>query len=210
VSDPTPTALDAAVAGMKAARHELEGAALAELTRLTRAAWPTATRLILDIRQWMWGTDVRANRILDANGRGVARRPVDADAEWDFYRGSPALLALLLDANLERYVTDGWCADLLPIDAGAEQNPDISTPSAPARVARLAKMHEARRHFDAGGSILINDNHDRYQFKVKNTTIIHNQTTTTWDYLTDEYRNRRFQYPNQRFYIVETTEETRP
>lgn len=69
--------------------------------------------------------------------------------------------------------------------------------------ARRVEYHEARRHFQAGGRVLVSEyGHDLTQ-PVTPTTTVHSNTTTTWDELAATVAKWRNRYPNQRYYIID-------
>ena len=66
-------------------------------------------------------------------------------------------------------------------------------------------MHEAKRHFEAGGAVLVSEyGHEPTQTVHPNST--HDRTRTTWDALAADVKEWRNRYPNQRFYIVPNAE----
>lgn len=69
--------------------------------------------------------------------------------------------------------------------------------------ARRVKFHDARRHFEAGGTVLVSEHGHARTRPVFSSTTTHDRTTTTWDELATQVREWRSRYPNQRFYIVE-------
>jgi hypothetical protein len=87
--------------------------------------------------------------------------------------------------------------------AGATAKAIIGALTAPAPIiATRCTMHEAKRHFEAGGAVLVSEYGHEPTQTVTPITTTHDRTRTTWDDLAtmvNEWRNR---YPNQRFYIV--------
>ena len=70
-------------------------------------------------------------------------------------------------------------------------------------MARRVKFHEARRHFEAGGRVLVSEyGHEPFAVVTEMTTT-HSRETTTWEALAATVREWRGRYPNQRFYVVE-------
>lgn len=70
------------------------------------------------------------------------------------------------------------------------------------RIAERAKFHDARRWFEAGGTVLVSEYGHEPTRPVTNISTTHNRESIAWDdlvYYVREWRNR---YPNQRFYIV--------
>lgn len=82
---------------------------------------------------------------------------------------------------------------------------DFTAEPAPApreRIARRVTMAEAKRHFDAGGDVLVSEYGHEPVRPVSPLSTVHNKDTRGWAQLrheVDEWRNR---YPNQRYYIV--------
>ncbi len=75
-------------------------------------------------------------------------------------------------------------------------------PPAPPIIATRATMHEAKRHFEAGGAVLVSEyGHEPTQTVTASTTT-HDRTRTTWDDLAETVNMWRNRYPNQRFYII--------
>lgn len=73
-------------------------------------------------------------------------------------------------------------------------------------IATRATMHEAKRHFEAGGAVLVSEyGHEPTQTVTASTTT-HDRTSTTWDALAADVKEWRNRYPNQRFYIVPTVD----
>lgn len=69
-------------------------------------------------------------------------------------------------------------------------------------IATRATMHEAKRHFEAGGAVLVSEyGHEPTQTVTASTTT-HDRTRTTWDDLAETVNMWRNRYPNQRFYII--------
>lgn len=91
--------------------------------------------------------------------------------------------------------------------AGATAKAIIGALTAPAPIiATRCTMHEAKRHFEAGGAVLVSEYGHEPTQTVTPITTTHDRTRTTWDDLAtmvNEWRNR---YPNQRFYIVPNVE----
>ena len=74
--------------------------------------------------------------------------------------------------------------------------------TAPPIVATRATMHEAKRHFEAGGAVLVSEHGHEPTQTVTAITTTHDRTRTTWDALAADVKEWRNRYPNQRFYIV--------
>lgn len=70
--------------------------------------------------------------------------------------------------------------------------------------ARRVTIHEARRHFDKGGSVLVSERGHKETQPVTANTATHNNVTTTWANLCADVKMWRNRYPDQRFYVVET------
>lgn len=68
--------------------------------------------------------------------------------------------------------------------------------------ARRAKFHEARRHFLAGGTVLVHENGYERTRVVTTITTTHSGGQAEWDALVADVREWRNRYPRQRFYIV--------
>jgi hypothetical protein len=70
-------------------------------------------------------------------------------------------------------------------------------------MARRVMTPEARRHFEAGGRVLVSEyGHEPY-VAVTELTTTHSRETTTWEALAATVREWRGRYPNQRFYVAE-------
>jgi len=68
--------------------------------------------------------------------------------------------------------------------------------------AQRVKFHEARRHFLAGGEVLVSEyGHERTR-PVGGLTTTHKGGQDEWDALVEQVRMWRGRYPNQRFYVV--------
>jgi hypothetical protein len=80
---------------------------------------------------------------------------------------------------------------------------DKQSTSGLAVMARRVKFHEARRHFEAGGRVLVSEYGHEPFVVVTALTTAHSSQTTTWDALAATVREWRSRYPNQRFYVVE-------
>jgi hypothetical protein len=72
----------------------------------------------------------------------------------------------------------------------------------PSIIARRVKMNEARRHFEAGGSVLVSEYGHELTRWVYPSSVTHDLTTTTWDDLAETVREWRNRYPNQRYYVI--------
>ena len=77
--------------------------------------------------------------------------------------------------------------------------------TAPPIVATRATTHEAKRHFEAGGAVLVSEYGHEPTQTVHPDTTTHDRTRTTWDALAAMVKEWRNRYPNQRFYIVPGT-----
>jgi hypothetical protein len=75
------------------------------------------------------------------------------------------------------------------------------------RTARRVTMHEAKGHFDAGGDVLVSEYGHKSTIAVGPNTVVHNWRTTTWQKLREQVAEWRGRYPNQRYYIIDTTRE---
>lgn len=78
--------------------------------------------------------------------------------------------------------------------------------TAPPIVATRVTMHEAKRHFEAGGAVLVSEYGHEPTQTVRPDTTTHDRTRTTWDALAADVKEWRNRYPNQRFYIVPTVD----
>lgn len=74
--------------------------------------------------------------------------------------------------------------------------------TAPPIVATRATMHEAKRHFEAGGAVLVSEHGHEPTQTVTAITTTHDRTRTTWDALAAMVKEWRNRYPNQRFYVI--------
>jgi hypothetical protein len=85
-----------------------------------------------------------------------------------------------------------------------EQEQTGQTRQAPREsiIATRATMHEAKRHFEAGGAVLVSEYGHEPTQTVTPITTTHDRTSTTWDALAADVKEWRNRYPNQRFYIV--------
>ena len=77
--------------------------------------------------------------------------------------------------------------------------------TAPPIIATRVTMHEAKRHFEAGGAVLVSEYGHESTQTVHPDTTTHDRTRTTWDALAAMVKEWRNRYPNQRFYIVPGT-----
>lgn len=75
-----------------------------------------------------------------------------------------------------------------------------SKPGMPV-IAQRVTIHEARRHFESGGSVLVSEHGNELTRTVSRDTTTHNRDTTTWAALVETVREWRSRYPNQRFYV---------
>lgn len=73
-------------------------------------------------------------------------------------------------------------------------------------IAKRVTMHEAKRHFEAGGAVLVSEYGHEPTQTVRPDSTTHDRTRTTWDALAADVREWRNRYPNQRFYIVPTVD----
>lgn len=69
-------------------------------------------------------------------------------------------------------------------------------------IATRVTMHEAKRHFEAGGAVLVSEYGHEPTQTVTAITTTHDRTRTTWDALAADVKEWCNRYPNQRFYIV--------
>lgn len=68
--------------------------------------------------------------------------------------------------------------------------------------AERVTIHQARRHFAAGGEVLVSEYGHEATRPVSRDTTTHSSASTTWEQLVTTVREWRGRYPNQRFYIV--------
>jgi hypothetical protein len=68
--------------------------------------------------------------------------------------------------------------------------------------ATRVTVHEARRHFDAGGTVLVSEFGHEPTRPVTASTTVHTRDTTTWESLLEDVHMWRGRYPHQRFYTV--------
>lgn len=73
-------------------------------------------------------------------------------------------------------------------------------------IAKRVTMHEAKRHFEAGGAVLVSEYGHEPTQTVRPDSTTHDRTRTTWDALAADVKEWRNRYPNQRFYIVPTVD----
>lgn len=91
--------------------------------------------------------------------------------------------------------------------AGATAKAIIGALTAPAPIiATRCTMHEAKRHFEAGGAVLVSEYGHEPTQTVRPDSTTHDRTRTTWDALAAMVKEWRNRYPNQRFYIVPTVD----
>ena len=83
-----------------------------------------------------------------------------------------------------------------------ERLTDPPPAAAPPVIATRVTMHEAKRHFEAGGAVLVSEYGHEPTQTVTAITTTHDRTRTTWDALAADVKEWRNRYPNQRFYIV--------
>lgn len=83
----------------------------------------------------------------------------------------------------------------------------MTAPADSAAHAERVTIHQARRHFQAGGEVLVSEYGHEATRPVNRDTTTHSPASTTWAALAATVREWRGRYPNQRFYIVhrETT-----
>ena len=86
-----------------------------------------------------------------------------------------------------------------------ERLTDPPPAAAPPVIATRVTMHEAKRHFEAGGAVLVSEYGHEPTQTVHPDTTTHDRTRTTWDALAAMVKEWRNRYPNQRFYIVPGT-----
>jgi len=87
-----------------------------------------------------------------------------------------------------------------------ERLTDPPPAAAPPVIATRVTMHEAKRHFEAGGAVLVSEYGHEPTQTVTAITTTHDRTRTTWDALAAMVKEWRNRYPNQRFYIVPTVD----
>lgn len=73
-------------------------------------------------------------------------------------------------------------------------------------IATRATALEAKRHFEAGGAVLVSEYGNEPTQAVTAISTTHDRTRTTWDALAADVKEWRNRYPNQRFYIVPTVD----
>lgn len=74
------------------------------------------------------------------------------------------------------------------------------------QTATRVKFHEARKHFENGGSVLVSEYGREESRPVTTSTTTHSSETITWDELAGMVREWRSRYPNQRFYVITENE----
>jgi hypothetical protein len=77
-------------------------------------------------------------------------------------------------------------------------------------MARRVEFLEAKRHFKAGGRVLVSEYDDEPFVVVTELTTTHSLETTTWEALAATVREWRSRYPRQRFYVVEEPAAAEP
>ncbi len=70
-------------------------------------------------------------------------------------------------------------------------------------IARRVHQNEAKRHFNAGGSVLVSEHGHEVTQAVTPATTTHSVMSTTWAELVANVRMWDGRYPNQRFYVVD-------
>lgn len=104
---------------------------------------------------------------------------------------------------LARWAADGFDTFWLFVPEGCgERLTDPPPAAAPPVIATRVTMHEAKRHFEAGGAVLVSEYGHEPTQTVTAITTTHDRTRTTWDALAADVKEWRNRYPNQRFYIV--------
>jgi hypothetical protein len=68
--------------------------------------------------------------------------------------------------------------------------------------ARRVTIHEARRHFESGGAVLVSEYGTETLIPVTPITTTHNRETITWAALVEQVRMWRSRYPRQRYYVI--------
>jgi hypothetical protein len=68
--------------------------------------------------------------------------------------------------------------------------------------AKRVTKHEARRHFESGGRVLVSEYGHEPEIAVHKLTVTHSRETAEWDDLVEMVEMWRARYPNQRYYIV--------
>lgn len=68
--------------------------------------------------------------------------------------------------------------------------------------ARRVKFHDARRHFESGGIVVVSEYGHEETLAVGSWTTVHTREDTTWAELVEQVRMWSGRYPNQRYYIV--------
>jgi hypothetical protein len=69
-------------------------------------------------------------------------------------------------------------------------------------IATRVKFHDAKRHFESGGTVLVSECGHETTCPVGPMTTTHTRETTTWTELVAQVNMWRGRYPNQRYYIV--------
>lgn len=68
--------------------------------------------------------------------------------------------------------------------------------------ATRVHFHDARRHFEAGGEVVVSEYGEQLEFDVTASTTTHTKESTTWADLVEQVRMWKGRYPNQRYYVV--------
>ncbi|MBB3752578.1 serine phosphatase RsbU (regulator of sigma subunit) [Mycolicibacterium sp. BK634] len=69
--------------------------------------------------------------------------------------------------------------------------------------ATRVKFHDARRHFENGGTVLVSSDGHRETIPVTRMSTVHTLANTSWAELSEHVNTWRNRYPNQRYYTVE-------
>jgi hypothetical protein len=79
---------------------------------------------------------------------------------------------------------------------------DTATEHRLLSTADRVTQHEAKRHFEAGGTVLVSERGHELTYPIYFDTTFHTRETTSWDRLLELVQEFRGRYPNQRFYVV--------
>lgn len=142
------------------------------------------------------------------------RRLVKLDSLGAWATASAALdarerdaLAVLAPADDTRSWTCRHCGRKAYDDGGPWGGRILHTENGEATcgTARRVTIHEAKRHFAAGGKILVSEYGHETTCTIGPLTTTHDRARTDWDALTGDVETWRNRHPNQRYYIVNDT-----
>jgi hypothetical protein len=74
-------------------------------------------------------------------------------------------------------------------------------------VADRVTKHDARRHFEAGGAVVVSEHGHELTHSIYVDTTFHSRETTSWEHLAELVREWRGRYPYQRFYVLRPVDE---